>query len=372
MVSPKLPWPAHPQPLPDEVFSSWIVRAAMCNGQKLRSFLTMTAPTMRSVSKSIDTHVSDHSLKQIAFKMKTDYATAYQTTMQSYQGYLFEKESDKSYRKQCVLSLGETRNDLNYQQYCPLCLNEKNPYYRKRWRISFITVCEVHHCKLLDNCYSCRAPVKVIGNDQRKKSRVYAGSFTACHCCASPLENAPVALASPVVINDTKKYINILTAGFAQLCPERWIYSFSFFAVLRHMMRLTLEKTIPTGLLKIHDVDALPIDLRYYALTKLPKVFSNWPGNLLKISENMGISFSDFSPLTKTTSTFPYWLDEAVRPKLYNPNIEPTQESIHNAIKIMLSKGMKINITTVNLFMGYRDSEKIKTLVKKWRKNNYV
>lgn len=47
---------------------------------------------------------------------------------------------------------------LHGLQYCPDCLAEA-PYFRRLWRIAFVTHCPAHHRVLLDGCARCDAPI---------------------------------------------------------------------------------------------------------------------------------------------------------------------------------------------------------------------
>jgi hypothetical protein len=40
-------------------------------------------------------------------------------------------------------------------QYCPQCLGDPQPYYRKAWRLAFVTVCPTHKCQLASTCSEC-------------------------------------------------------------------------------------------------------------------------------------------------------------------------------------------------------------------------
>ncbi|ADW68079.1 hypothetical protein AciX9_1016 [Granulicella tundricola MP5ACTX9] len=44
-------------------------------------------------------------------------------------------------------------------QYCPLCLDQADPYLHISWRFSFVTVCSLHKRVLSDRCPHCIAPV---------------------------------------------------------------------------------------------------------------------------------------------------------------------------------------------------------------------
>jgi hypothetical protein len=63
-------------------------------------------------------------------------------------------------------------------QYCPHCLREDaDPYFRRCWRLTFVTVCPDHHRRLLDRCGACGAVV----NFHRLPG--IAKAMTVCHSC---------------------------------------------------------------------------------------------------------------------------------------------------------------------------------------------
>ena len=42
---------------------------------------------------------------------------------------------------------------------CPWCLQgDAEPYFRRQWRLTFVTLCPQHRCQLLDRCAACAAP----------------------------------------------------------------------------------------------------------------------------------------------------------------------------------------------------------------------
>ena len=55
---------------------------------------------------------------------------------------------------------GTWRRQQPWLQYCPRCLQEDaDPYFRRRWRLAFVTICPAHRQQLLDRCAVCSAVV---------------------------------------------------------------------------------------------------------------------------------------------------------------------------------------------------------------------
>ncbi|WP_439022897.1 TniQ family protein [Agarivorans sp. QJM3NY_29] len=341
-----------------------MTRAARCNGRKLSGFVLQTCPQIKAFTKHIDSSIKMEALKDVAGYMHTPLELAWNTTLGSYAGWLFESAEHKCN----LLRAGETRHHLLFQQYCPVCLREGIPYYRKSWRISFVTVCYQHQCRLLDCCHKCGAPVMVNANDSKDKFKVYNGEFSACHSCGNDLRTAPCSRAKKGVLSATKVFLDTLDKGYVSLDGRHWVYSFSYFIVIKHLMRLLIERHQETrnhGVL--NDVDCLPIDARYLALAEIGNAFSSWPDLFLEFCRNKALNYSSMTSMEKTNNgNVPYWFSKAVKPQLYRPNIEPSNQSVICAIKVMRARRIKISISRVNRFMGYKDSQAVKKITKEY------
>ncbi len=92
-----------------------------------------------------------------------------------------------------VLSVGvhhrtRTRHAL---QFCPDCLAEGTPHFRKEWRLGFVVACPRHGRALQDACGHCGAPVV--------PHRSFTGEPIGCHACGRPITGGRSARAVIVV-----------------------------------------------------------------------------------------------------------------------------------------------------------------------------
>ncbi|SGZ03995.1 TniQ family protein [Moritella viscosa] len=358
-------WPAHPQPLPDELFSSWIFRAARANGQKFFSLCYMVAPELRNIHHNYDYVINEDALKRYAKSLKTPYEQAFQTTLESYAGYLYETASASRNRKSSILCTGiQSKATQRFSlQVCPLCLSESEPYFRKKWRITFITVCSIHGCKLIDRCPQCFHPIRPLQNDIGNQKILYSGEITACHNCSFDLKKANVETADRYVLLETKWYESILENGYVVLGPNCYVYSFSFFNILKHLIGVTTNKN-NLGLNCNSKPDLLPLNIRYKIICKLAGIFHKWPVSFVEFCFEFNIVYSDFTSVSKIKNAIPFWLDRIIKPQIYSPNLNPEDESVRSAMQYMKKKGMAINIVKINEFMGFEDSSVIKRVYK--------
>jgi len=96
----------------------------------------------------------------------------------------------------------------NVIRFCPACLEER-PYFRRRWRLEFFTVCDVHEVSLYARCPSCRGLVRM------EQVPPGAESVAMCHNCGFDLRRAPAKVASKAreVLFPETRLLRILDAG---------------------------------------------------------------------------------------------------------------------------------------------------------------
>lgn len=353
------PWPVHPKPIEDELFTSWIFRASQGNGTKYFSLCYLTSPDYKAILSSPLDHVASEALAEsYARRLKISADRAYQTTLSSYESILFEQKS-RSAHKTGILNPG---TQLNHKQryslqFCPTCFQEEPVYYRKQWKVTFITVCTKHGVKLQDRCPVCQLPIVPYKNDTKHKKLPFQGSLTQCYACGFDLKESSPEQAGEAVLADTVLYESILKNGFYALPDAAWVYSFSFFSVLKHLMRVVIENRREECKEEYQiDVDCLSHHLRYVSLCELSGVFQRWPQSFITWSTKEKVQYSSITSMTKQINGIPYWFDSVARQVIYNPNIEPSEASVLCAIKHMRNIRKRLSLLGLNKMMGYRDS----------------
>lgn len=79
------------------------------------------------------------------------------------------------------------RNRTNFigLHYCPVCFTfDSLPFYRKRWRFSWIVACPIHNVRLINTCNSCSRPI------QPQKLEASARVVSICSFCGNDLSTA--------------------------------------------------------------------------------------------------------------------------------------------------------------------------------------
>jgi len=190
---------------PDELLSSWLVRAALSYGCDPLVLTGVVWGKWRVWTIDIDRVYDDAILAPLAkmsglsvdtFQAVSLYPIARQITKQPLQ-----EKAIWSW----VLALGARNTKRSGGlQYCPDCLKEdRKPYFRREWRLAWHTVCEKHQCLLLDRCHQCQAPIephRLLAEDK---------SVTICATCKASLSDAPTMRHSHEALQFQK-----LTDGF--------------------------------------------------------------------------------------------------------------------------------------------------------------
>ncbi|MFX1297309.1 MAG: TniQ family protein [Promethearchaeota archaeon] len=161
-------WDHCPKPFDDEVFSSYITRAAKMNfAEPLPIIKKLENRQIASTRYDMDLRIRLETIKKISQFLNQQEDILIDMC-------LFLKSS--SYRDNIV---------LYGSRYCPFCLEEdgEHPYFRFYWRLNFISVCTKHNCYLQDICPKC-------GADVRYWDTKFDQSILECYKCGENLINA--------------------------------------------------------------------------------------------------------------------------------------------------------------------------------------
>jgi hypothetical protein len=93
-------------------------------------------------------------------------------------------------------------------QFCPSCLVERR-YFRRTWRLAFVTVCPRHGTYLADRCFACSRPVII--RSALKLTPTKSSIDTRCHACAYSYERAITFLAPSILVSFTARVLRAAT-----------------------------------------------------------------------------------------------------------------------------------------------------------------
>ncbi len=145
--------------LPDEIFSSWLVRAALANGCDPMVLTGAVWPRWRVWTGDLDRTIPDERLVVLA-KESGIRSEAFKGVLlwPVFLAIMGEEPPLNGIWPWLIPTGSRNRKRSDGLQYCPRCLAEDRiPYYRLQWRFSWQTVCAKHGCGLLDRCHHCDA-----------------------------------------------------------------------------------------------------------------------------------------------------------------------------------------------------------------------
>lgn len=153
-------WPIPVPLLPDELFSSWLVRAALLHGCDPLVLTGSIWPKWRLWCTDFDRGVPDNRLAKISRVAGISEHSFGSTSLRAVLTHITPQNLDGS-TWPWLLALGSrNRHRHGGVQYCPVCLDcDRVPYYRMDWRFAWHTVCVQHKVVLKDSCYKCGAPI---------------------------------------------------------------------------------------------------------------------------------------------------------------------------------------------------------------------
>lgn len=148
--------------LPDELFSSWLVRAAIVQGCDPLELTGDLWPHWRAWVRDIDRGIEQEKLRPLS-KTSGISETVFTAAMlrpvaEVVAGMPLIAQSAWPW----ILALG-SRNLKRHGgfQYCPACFaTDATPYYRLQWRFAWHTMCATHGCMLHDRCPHCLHPIE--------------------------------------------------------------------------------------------------------------------------------------------------------------------------------------------------------------------
>lgn len=313
-------WPAHPQILPGEILSSWLVRIAHSNGFQAREFAVNQLLYDREIwRRDIDHLAPQRLIALLARKTGFDVKAIERTTLRSYEGLAFERFIEYGATR-WILQLGiqgRTRR-LFGQQYCPLCLAaDPVPYLRLRWRMAFQMVCALHGVLLSDQCPSCAralAPYRL--NTVPGVGRNSQSVIRLCWYCHTDL----ASLATPVdaeALRIQRGIDAVIDRGYAEVGGTP-IYSHLFLDGVRHLMTGLNGHARKEQHGRVIFESQRAVD-RLARMCEAFDLLDDWPHRLLKQCRDLPQPFSRF---VRQGEVMPWWLWSVLRRSVFRAQSE--------------------------------------------------
>jgi len=313
-------WPVHPHPYPDELLSSWLVRIAHANGEKVQSFCNHEFGTKHQIwNRDIDRLAPEWLLMALSERTATPIEKVRQTTLKRYEGVLFEYSVSSGVEKWITpLKIYHRTRKSHGLQFCPECLKEgKEPYFRTQWRMAFHTFCPKHNVMMHDRCPCCGEPVifQRIELGRGKEEIGQDKPLSTCFNCGFDLAKSKAELVFFWDDEIERNWRKLLAAVEQQLTEHQA----EQLAVLHQFVKLLsgvtsekllafIESTLDQGIerpnISLRSYEANNSSVRFQVFQCAWWLLSDWPDNMRLAWLNEGVRYNS---LIKDFHFAPEW-----------------------------------------------------------------
>ena len=203
-----------------------------------------------------------------------------------------------------------------FQLYCPDCLDEGTPYFRKTWRSALIVSCDKHGTFLQSRCNSCFSPVRLLGRKHRFR-------IECCGDCGVPLSRDANRIVVPTyLVEFTQKIVltfggSWFSLGSTHVHPTLFLESFPIFAEMfcRNEVWVKLYDRLRLGtyvgrpsLMYFHRRESFTD--RCVLMLVVSWVLADWPRRFRLAMKD--VSPNVFGYLAKNEA-LPFWLSSLIK-----------------------------------------------------------
>lgn len=148
--------------LPDELLSSWLVRASLTQGCDPLVLSGEIWPRWRVWITDPDRSIVGERLLPLSRASGISPGAFLAATLLPITSVVNGESPEKKAIWPWMLALGSrNRKRLGGLQFCPQCLaQDPKPYYRLQWRLAWHCGCIRHGCRLMDRCPGCHAALE--------------------------------------------------------------------------------------------------------------------------------------------------------------------------------------------------------------------
>lgn len=307
-------FPIKIRPYDDELLSSWLIRLALEHRTMPTTFTNLYLPETKNKlwASDLDLQADTPFLDVLSYKSALPMDVLRGMALRSYETTLFEQLHSRNGGTPFILPLRmrgryPTAKGL---RFCPYCLREdEQPYFRKKWRLSFSTACLVHKRFLVDACGRCGAPVSCY-------KRCRGGQLTLCNRCGYDLRRCSSSRKLPgreEGLEAIRWLYEVVDNGYVML-GEVPVYGFLFFRVLHHLWKVVCVWEKDVGVLgrrgspfrgeMERSWDRASIKAQYRAYGGLASLFQDYPDGFMQFCGDNALGKTE---LTRDMKGIPFW-----------------------------------------------------------------
>lgn len=224
-------FPGYINPQKNELFSSWIIR--LCNEHKINSnhFSKFYFNGIPIWNRDIDRIPSDDLINKLIELTPLNKSELTSMFLSSYynNSYLAHSNTISNNNSNfLVLGINHRKRKNASMLFCPKCLQNKKPYYKKEWRLPISFGCIECSIELLDKCTFCQMHIAFHRNCLNKKDLI-SSDITLCSYCGKSLTACKAKKLSKIGFDIQKEITEVLVNGYSKYSQ----YGFLFFDVIR-------------------------------------------------------------------------------------------------------------------------------------------
>lgn len=263
-------WAIKTSLLPDELFSSWLVRCALEQGCDPLVLTWNVWGKWRVFTIDIDRIYDKDLIKPFTDITGTHIEHVRQASLYPMARRIVGVTPPEKAIWSWILALGARGTKRNRGlQFCPACFAEdKIPYYRKQWRYAWHTICEKHQMVLLDHCDTCNAaiePHRLIAEDR---------CVSVCASCKANLScaNAPSINNESLLFQSMADKVLESGVGEFQLqhvSPPDWFAIAEFFFKMLKRANRTKSTSLQSFLNHITNIEPYMFSIEYGSSVEL-------------------------------------------------------------------------------------------------------
>lgn len=348
------PFVVVPEPLQDELLSSWLARTAYAHHTHPHTFINLFFGKQYEhiFQSEADILFAENDISLLKQKSLNKF-DIFPMALKSYESYLQEKIIPNGFNKM-----------LCSMRFCPKCLKaDKVPYFRKIWKVAFYTVCSKHKCFMLDACPECNIKIDISKMYQNKFS------FQYCYKCGFDLKQSKTIALNKAMKSNLFLYTKLLDTlqnGYTVL-EKSFVYSFYFFDAIVQLSKKILKhgytqgisenkifKSLQTVKLKpsltIHQ--HLSIKEQHSLNFCIMNLFEDYPRNFERYIKANRLSHWR---MLKDMGYVSFWFESLVNditPRLVPITKMITNEEIVNGKKHLIRNGVIINKASLSRLFG--------------------
>ncbi|BDP41224.1 hypothetical protein DAETH_11930 [Deinococcus aetherius] len=325
--------PCYPRPYADELFSSWFLRLAHANVQRLPHFTFRITGDSYFWRFDPDRFLRPGLAETLAEVTGLSVDAIHALTLRRYEGKVVTQLPPRApVRWIMPLYIQGYKRRRPGLSYCPACLREAL-FLRTHWRLSFVTVCERHACPLQGACPRCQAPYAPQRNDLglgSDWSTQPEPPFGFCPECRLDLRDTPPRDADPEVLRLQAWLLGGAVSGVLPWPGQGEVPSLEGFDVLHQLLAVVLRQGVQGHLTETcglagperppqrrnRSFEDFDLPDRRLLLRQLAFLLEDWPHRLLRTCEAAGVTKE---PLVVNFRPVPPWY-EAVADRLSRAN----------------------------------------------------